>query len=394
MSTQSSEPLDPLQERHSRARRRRARRMLTQLRADEREAFLEDLGQIVTPGVELFLYSLLAGALVGLGFRLEQRALLVAGALLAPRMGPVLGIALSAVSGSTRFFLRMVAGFLISAVLFTAASGASGGIASTNPSYLLAHGHTQLNLIDFGLVMVGAGMMAYFLAREERLPALPSAAVAYELGLPLGAAAVGLIQLDPDLWQGALLTFGLHLAWTIAVAVAVLAALGFRPLTGASGSLAAAVILMGLVVVLSTAGLGASVLASLPTATPTPSPTPTATATGTATNTPTITATPTATGTATGTPTATATATATPQPALVSETGGTGAVVRVTPDPLAQHVGFVEEGTQVLMLEGPEEAGEFVWWLIRFTNKQGETLEGWLINEYMATVTPGPSPTQ
>lgn len=394
MSTQSSEPLDPLQERHSRARRRRARRMLTQLRADEREAFLEELGQIVTPGVELFLYSLLAGALVGLGFRLEQRALLVAGALLAPRMGPVLGIALSAVSGSTRFFLRMLAAFLTSAVLFSAVAGVAGGIASANDSYLLAHGHTQLNLIDFGLVMVGAGMMAYFLAREERLPALPSAAVAYELGLPLGAAAIGLVQMDPELWQGAMLTFGLHLAWAIAVAVIVLAVLGFRPLTGASGSLAAAVILMGLVVVLSTAGLGASVLASLPTATPTPSPTPTATATGTPTNTPTITATATDTPTATVTPTATQTATPTPQPAQVSQTGGTGAVVRVEPDPLGVHVGFVEEGTDVLVLEGPEEVDDAVWWFIRFTSKQGETLEGWLLGEYMATVTPGPSPTQ
>lgn len=393
MSTQSSEHLDPLQERHSRARRRRARRMLTQLRADEREAFLEELGQIVTPGVELFLYSLLAGLLVGLGFRFEQRALLVAGALLAPRMGPVLGIALSAVSGSTRFFLRMLAGFLISGVLFGVVAGAAGTIASYNNSYLLANGHTQLNLIDFGLVMVGAGLMAYFLAREGRLPALPSAAVAYELGLPLGAAAIGLARMDPELWQGALLMFGLHLAWAIAVAVAVLAVLGFRPLTGASGSLAAAVVLMGLVVVLSTAGLGASVLASLPTPTPTPSPTPTATATGTPTNTPTITPTATATSTPTITPTATQTATPTPQPAQVSQTGGTGAVVRVVPNPLGSHVGFVEEGTEILLLEGPEQVDEAIWWFIRFTNKQDETLEGWLLGEYLATVTPGPSPT-
>lgn len=393
MSTQSSEPLDPLEERHSRARRRRARRMLTQLRADEREAFLEQLGQIVTPGVELFLYSLLAGVLVGFGFRFEQRALLIAGALLAPRMGPLLGLALSAVSGSTRFFLRMIAGFLTSVVIFAVFAGLAGGVASVNDSYLLAHGHTQLNLVDFALVMVGAGLMAYILAREERLPALPSAAVAYELGLPLGAAAIGLFQMDPELWQGALLTFGLHFAWAVAVAVVVFAVLGFRPLTGASGSLAAAVILMGLVVVLSTAGLGASVLASLPTPTPTPSPTPTATATGTPTRTATVTATATSTATPTITPTPTQTATATPQPAQVSQTGGTGAVVRVTPDPLGLHVGFVEEGTQVFLLAGPEQVEDAIWWLIRFTNKEGETLEGWLLGEYMSTATPGPSPT-
>ena len=46
MTNQSSEPLNqPIED--SPARRRRARRMLTQLRADEREAFLEDLAHIV-----------------------------------------------------------------------------------------------------------------------------------------------------------------------------------------------------------------------------------------------------------------------------------------------------------------------------------------------------------
>ena len=77
MSTQSSEPFDPL-DRHSAARRRRARRMLTQLRADEREAFLEGLAQLVTPDVSFFLRALAAGLLIGFGFRLDQRALLVA----------------------------------------------------------------------------------------------------------------------------------------------------------------------------------------------------------------------------------------------------------------------------------------------------------------------------
>ncbi len=65
--------------------------MLTQLRADEREAFLEDLAHIVTPGVDFFLYVLLAGLLIGLGFRLEQISLLFVGALVAPKLGPVIG---------------------------------------------------------------------------------------------------------------------------------------------------------------------------------------------------------------------------------------------------------------------------------------------------------------
>ena len=388
-----SEPFDPLQT-NSRARRRRARRMLTQLRADERETFLEDLAQIVSPNISFFIFALLAGLLIGVGFRFEQRALLFAGALLAHQMGPLMGLALSAVSGSLRFFLRMLASFTIAGLLLAITAGLSGAL-GTGPEtpFLLANGHTTLSLVDFGLVMLGAGLLAYSLAREERLAPLPGAAVAYELFLPLGAAAIGLMRAEPELWQGAALTFALHLAWAIVIAVGVLAALGFRPLTGASHSLVAAMALMGLVVILSALGLGASVMAILPTPPPTPTATATPPPTATITNTPTITPTPTATGTPTKTPTATMTPTPTPQLAFVTNTRGTGAVVRVTPDPLGAHVGFVEEGTFILLLSGPETVQDAAWWYIRFTTKLDETLEGWLLGEYISTTLPEPSPT-
>jgi len=390
MSNQTSEPYDPL-DRNSAARRRRARRMLTQLRADERESFLEGLAHLVTPGASFFLRMLAAGLLIGLGFRLDQQALLIAGALVAPAMGPLMGMALGAVSGSVRFFLRMLAAMLVGLALLALLAGGSGALAApASNSYLLALGHTGLNLVDFGLIMLAAGYMAAILARQERMSDLASAAIAYEIILPLGAAAVGLLRLDADLWQGALLTFGLHLAWALVVAVIVLAAHGFRPLTGSSGSLAAAVALMGLVAVLSAAGLGASVLAALPTPTPTATATPTASATPTATFTPTATGTPTRTATPTITPTATNTPTPTPMPAVVARTGGTGAVVRVTPDAGAPHVGFVADGAEMLVLEGPLTIGDSTWWHVRYTTVLGETLEGWLQGDYLATATPAP----
>ncbi len=393
MSLEPTEAFDPL-EQHTRARRRRARRMLTQLRADEREAFLEGLAKLVSPGFDFFLLALVAGIALGLGFRYDQRALLVAGSLLAPRLSPLLGIALSAVSGSPRFFLRMLATLLVACLILGVISGLLGGLPfGDQPAYLLAQGHIKLNLIDFAVVMVAAVLLTSGLARDERIGSLPSAAIAYELFLPLAAGAIGLVLGDAELWGGALLTFGLHLAWTIVVSASTLAALGFRPLTGASYSLAAAVVLLGLVALLGATSLGASVLAAMPTPTATPTQTATPTATPTATLTPTITNTPTVTRTPTITPTASATPTATPWPALVSQTGGTGAVVRTSPDPAAAHIGFVNEGTDMLVLSGPVQVEDSVWWQVRYTTPLGDTREGWLQGDYLATVTPGPSPT-
>jgi uncharacterized membrane protein len=393
MSLEPSETFDPL-EQHTRARRRRASRMLTQLRADEREAFLEGLAKLVSPSFDFFVLALLAGITLGFGFRFDQRALLVGGVLLAPRLAPVLGIALSAVSGSPRFFLRMLTSLIVACLILGVVSGLLGGLPfGDHPTYLLAQGHIKLNLIDFAIVMIAAVLITVRLSREERVAPLPSAAIAYELFLPLAAGMIGLVRGNPELWQGALLTFGLHLAWTIVVSAITLAAMGFRPLTGASYSLTAAVVLLGLMALLGATSLGASVLAALPTPTATPTQTATATATPTITLTPTITNTPTTTPPPTITPTASPTTTATPMPALVSQTGGTGAVVRLTPDPAAAHVGFVNEGTDMLILGGPVLIEDSVWWQVRYTTPLGETREGWLQGDYIATATPGPSPT-
>jgi len=385
--TSTSDPA-PESERVSRARRRRAQRMLTQLRADEREVFLEELGHQVSPGVELFVASLLAGLLIGLGFRFEQQALLVAGALLAPRMGPLIGLALAAVSGSPRFFLRLLAGVAVAAVLAGVASGLAGGL-GTDPadSSILAAGHVKLNLIDFGLLLAGAVFLARGLGRNSHLAPLPSAAVAYEVLLPLGAAAQALVRGEAEAFQGALLIFGLHLMWAMVAGAATLAILGFRPLTGSGHSLAAAVVLMSVIALLSALGIGASVLAAAPTPTPTPTITPTPTLTPTASATPTRT--PTHTGTPTRTPTRTLTPTITPTvpPAVVIGTGGLGAFLRQSPN--GATIGGVIDG-QVLTVLGPADLvlGQ-LWWHVRTT----DGAEGWVLGSYIATVTPIPSRT-
>jgi hypothetical protein len=69
------EPMQPIDDPESlpRARRRRANRMLTQMRADEREAYLEDLARQVSPGIDTPV-ALVAGALIECRFRYDQLA--------------------------------------------------------------------------------------------------------------------------------------------------------------------------------------------------------------------------------------------------------------------------------------------------------------------------------
>jgi uncharacterized membrane protein len=362
--------------------------MLTQLKADEREGFLEDLAHEVTPGIELFLASLLAGVLIGLGFRFEQRGFLLAAALLAPRMGPLAGLSLSAVSGSPKFFLRLLASLAVAIALTGVAAGLVGGLGTDpNDSSILAAGHLKLNLVDFAVLVGGAALLARGLGRESRLSPLASAAVAYEVLLPLCAAAVGMVRGEPESIEGGLLIFGLHLLWAIVVGVAALAILGFRPLTGSSHSLAGAIALMSVLALLSAVGFGASVMAAAPTPTPTPTITPTATLTPTASATASPTRTATGTATRTSPPTLTPTITPTLPPAVVVGTGGVGAFLRA--EPSGSTVGGLLDGQTVAVIGGPMFVRGDLWWQVR----TGDGIEGWVLATYLATVTPVPSAT-
>ncbi|MCD6284889.1 MAG: DUF389 domain-containing protein [Anaerolineae bacterium] len=119
-----------------------------------------------------------------------------------------------------------------------------------------------------------------------------------------------------------------------------------------------------------------------PTGVPTepPSPTPTATAA------PTSTATPTATSTMTPTPTSTPLPTNTPTPTpwilTVVNVGSAGLRVRYAPD--GQTMGRIAEGSAVVVLQGPVQSGDVIWYQV---NAIATHLQGWVSGEFLA---PGP----
>lgn len=377
-------PVDPNTEsdRLARARQRRLKRQFTQLQADEREAFLEGLARLLTPGFDFYLRALGCGLLLALGFRFEQAALLFAGLLVAPPMSPILGMALAAVSGRLRFFLIQLA---MLAVVLAATAGLVwlGGLGTpAKDQELLAGLHTSINLIDLALVIAGALAFTWFFARRNQLQLAPSLAVAYEVLLPLGAAAYGLARGDLTLAQDAGLVFGVQLILALAAGLILLIVLGFRPLVGGTHSLAIAIGLIGLLGLLAVAGLGATVVASLPTPMPTPTITPLP---PTATGTPTATATPSPSPTASLPPTATGTATPIPPRAIVVGVGNDGVFLRSAP--MGALVSGLYGGIEVEFLGNPQALDGRTWVQVRILD--GTT--GWMLAEFLATVGPSPA---
>jgi hypothetical protein len=374
--------------------------MLAGLQGDKRQAYLSELAQSVSPGVDLFLKAILAGLLLGLAFRFDQRALLYAAALVAPSMAPLAGVALASVSGSLRLFFRLLAALILATIILSAVCALVGGLGV--PLFALGDMPDTFAILhpaDLLLLFAGAVLMCTSLARGRRVHPLASAAVAFEIFSPAGAVGLGLLRADPPLWQGALLTFGAHLAWAAVVCVATLIVLGFRPLAGQRRSFSMAVLLTATVAVLAVAAPAAYMFSYMPlypgptsTSTPIIIPTPTQTPSPSATILPTSTSIPTTTPTPADSSTPTLTPTPTPNMAAIWGTGGLGAYLREGPSTETTPLDYLEEGELLEIIGEPEVVDGLIWWPVRITYDT-QVVEGWILNGLIATVTPTPSAT-
>jgi uncharacterized membrane protein len=393
------------------ARRRRARRLLAPLNSDERAAFLDNLAHRTAPSFDFFLFSLISGLILAIGLLINSPAVLVLGAILAPLMAPVVGIALGTVLGSVRFFLRSLVGLIIGGALVFLCGWLAGLIAPAllppGTLFSIAQLHAQLSWPDFIVLAIAAILTAASLTHSDDTSqtdriggtlrsgvlssaALPSVALAYELYIPLAVAGLGLGSGLPHLFPDGLLVFVLYLSWAALLGALTLAILGFRPLTLFGYTLSAALILFGVLLLVSASGVGtvATTKIGLPTPTPTITFTPTLTPTMTSTPVP-PTSTPTLTPTLTSTLTPTMTLTPTPTPVFAQVQAGSeagGAYLRNEPG--GEIITVVANGTIVEMLPERTDQDGSVW--VKVVTPDGQT--GWMQLALLTNVTPTPTP--
>ncbi|MFC2053263.1 DUF389 domain-containing protein [Chloroflexota bacterium] len=379
------------------ARRRRARRILAPLDADEQASLLDAIAHHAAPSFDFFLFSLIAGLVISAGLLLNEPALLVLGASLAPLMAPVVGISLGTVIGSVPYFLRSLVGLTIGCVLVFLA-GWSVGFANLTWLHLdLSHFQSQalLSWVDFLVLAIAAVLTSISIARSNQsgpLPrlALPSVALAYELYLPLATAGFGLGIGATRLIYDGLVIFAVYLAWAALLGAITLAILGFRPLTLFGYTLGAALALLCIILSIGISGVGAVLGANIGLPTPIPTSTPTLTPTSTHTPTPippTLTFTPTATHTPTLTPTYTPTPTPTPILAVVSISSPDGARIRAEPG--GKTTGFLANDTIVIVVPETIIEEDGVEW-VQIITPGGD--QGWIVRSLIIRITPTVTP--
>jgi len=402
--------------RPSRAQRRReARRRKSTIPAsvEGRSKLLQQLVTRAYPSYEFFLFAAFCGAILGLGYLLDSQAVLVFGILMAPLLSPFMGMTIAVVSGALNFFFRSLVVLLIgSALVFI--TGALAGFAARiwmpltlTETYL----HARLWWTDLVILALGMILLAASFVRSEKKPFLPSAMVAYELLLPLNAAAFGLASQVEQVFLEGLLVFIVYLSWALLFGALTLFFLGFRPST-ALGWAFSIVMMIALIVVLAslmmtgtnqtlTNGsqppptLVAEVVGEGPEEAATAVP-PTGTLSPVASSTP-LPPEPSATLglllspdiTVEPTLTATITLTAEPTPlyARIASSVGGGAYMRREPG--GPVILTLDNSELVEALTAPLEYDGEDWVQVRVVRGE-QTFEGWIIQSVLKTATPSP----
>ena len=405
----------------ARSRRRRAnRREMFPADAEGQAALISSLSRRAYPSFELFVFSLVCGAILGLGFLLDSQAVLLLGILVTPLMTPWVGFLLALLTGSPRFLFETLMALLISAVIVFLGGLLTGFAARLFLPITLTNVfiHARLWIPALIVLAIGAITLVASFARSENKPFLPSVIIAYAFYLPISAGGFGLGSGVAGIWPQGILVFVVHFALASALGLLTLFAIRLRPTTqGIFVSGIALLLFAGIMIILMGTGLPSTakreagvISTSTPTTQPTaiPSLTPSLTATTTSSprpsRTPTASVTPDgtititltaatssptlATATMTETPTLAATAEVTPVLGTVGADEGGGANLRQTPN--GKYLMTVDNGT-VVEVYPDFRLVNGVTWVHVFVTRNGQRIEGWLLETVVNYATPAPN---
>lgn len=391
-------------------RRRVTRRSSIPTDAEGQAALISALARRAYPSIELFVFSLVCGAILGLGFLLDSQAILLLGVLVAPLMVPWVGFLLAILTGSIKFLFETIMALIISlALVFIGGLIVGfGTIALPQMTHDNIYIHTRLWIPSLVVLAIGAITLVASFARSEEKPFLPSVIIAYAFFLPINAVGFGISAGLKEVWLQGLIVLAVHFSLVSVLGLITLFVLRLRP-SVAGMILSITSILLMSVIPLTLARTNSTPspeapISTLPPSTPTNqalltltssltlNPTPTHTPRKTPTlNTPSpVPVTLEVTLPPTDTPTITLTIQPTPTYARISANEGGGANLREAPGPSGKYIMTLLNGTIV------ETYGEFEivngsTWVKVYATLNGRQIEGWLLESVVAYATPAPN---
>lgn len=182
----------------------------------------------------------LSVTIAGLGVLSDSTAVVIGAMLVAPLMGPVLGVAAAVVMAWPQRLVRQLAlvaaGAVLGIGLAALISWIVPGDVDPLPGELLAR--TSPNLLDLGIAVAAGAAGAYARARRQASDALPGVAVAVALVPPLAVTGIALQMGEWQMANGAFLLFCVNVVGIVLSAALTFIVSGLVPgrrlLTGSS----------------------------------------------------------------------------------------------------------------------------------------------------------------
>ena len=412
MNIPTSQPLPPEDfERLSPTRRRRRRRMIFPGASDEQAAFIEELAHRSVPSADLFLFALVSAILLGAAILADAPSFFILASLFAPFIGPVLGMALATITGTRSFFFQSLGGLILAFLIYFLIGIGSGWAASiwwkdlpVIPTQV--YFHNSFTWPDMAVLALGAVLTAFFLVRDNsQKPLLSSAALAYEILLPVGVAGFGLTSGVPGLFPNAIIISLTNLLVAVLLCVFTMAIMGLRPRDSWGFTIGTTLCLLVIILFMGLNSIGQNSFKPKPSplavnlvkdqvsATATPTIVNSATLTPSAVFTlqkskaaePTGLFTPTNTLMPTRTQIPTSAVEPTPIYAKINVKGGAGALVRERPDGSSPVVKSALNETLVQILPESNITSGQLWIKVRLSP---DGAEGWILRSSVITATP------
>lgn len=159
------------------------------------------------PSLSFFVMLMLSGVISSLGLLAGSTATVIGAMIIAPLMGPIIGIAY-AIAVSNRRLMKRAGLTLLWGTLATVFSStliaSLIGLQLLNDEILL---RTEPNLIDLIVAIAAGAAGAFAKSRKHVADAFPGVAIAVALVPPLSVIGIGLAQLDQTVFLGATLLF-------------------------------------------------------------------------------------------------------------------------------------------------------------------------------------------
>lgn len=181
-----------------------------------------------------FLLTALSCVLATLGLIVNSVAVIIGAMLVAPLMGPILGIALASIAHRPGLYRRAALSLAVGIALAVALSAAVAFTARQLPFGALQDVPTEVqsrakpSVFDLGIALAGGAAGAYAALRMKGAAALVGVAIATALMPPLCSVGIGIAINDMSLAQGAGLLFITNLVAIVFAALLVFGALGIR----------------------------------------------------------------------------------------------------------------------------------------------------------------------